>query len=120
MSQSVVGLGWVGLGRVGLGWVDASGQVAAPLSTAPDSSASHPSMPHTRHPRPPPPTNQQDLTPRAKDSLVSFGERLSTRLFAAFLKARGIPAKQYDAYSIGVTTSDNFVNAEVRWGWNAV
>lgn len=27
----------------------------------------------------------QDLTPRAKDSLVSFGERLSTRLFAAFL-----------------------------------
>ena len=27
----------------------------------------------------------QDLTLRAKDSLVSFGERLSTRLFAAFL-----------------------------------
>ena len=27
----------------------------------------------------------QDLTPRAKDSLVSFGERLSSRLFAAFL-----------------------------------
>ena len=29
----------------------------------------------------------QDLTMRAKDSLVSFGERLSTRLFAAFLRA---------------------------------
>ena len=28
----------------------------------------------------------QDLTQRAKDSLVSFGERLSTRLFAAFLR----------------------------------
>lgn len=28
----------------------------------------------------------QDLTCRAKDSLVSFGERLSTRLFAAFLR----------------------------------
>lgn len=28
----------------------------------------------------------QDLTMRAKDSLVSFGERLSTRLFAAFLR----------------------------------
>lgn len=28
----------------------------------------------------------QDLTNRAKDSLVSFGERLSTRLFAAFLR----------------------------------
>ena len=30
----------------------------------------------------------QDLTTRAKDSLVSFGERLSTRLFAALLTAR--------------------------------
>jgi aspartokinase len=28
----------------------------------------------------------QDLTPRAKDSLVSFGERLSTRIFASFLR----------------------------------
>lgn len=57
----------------------------------------------------------QDLTPRAKDSLVSFGERLSTRLFAAYLTAQGVPAKQYDAYQIGVTTSDNFVNAEVNY-----
>ena len=28
----------------------------------------------------------QDLTNRARDSLVSFGERLSTRLFAAYLR----------------------------------
>ena len=28
----------------------------------------------------------QDLTNRARDSLVSFGERLSTRIFAAFLR----------------------------------
>lgn len=71
----------------------------------------------------------QDLTPRAKDSLVSFGERLSTRLFAAYLNAQGVPARQYDAPDIGVTTSDNFVNAEVcvagrRWvgrlGWGCV
>ena len=60
------------------------------------------------------PPSPQDLTPRAKDSLVSFGERLSTRLFAAFLNAQGIAARQYDAYAIGVTTNDNFVNAEVR------
>jgi len=58
----------------------------------------------------------QDLTPRAKDSLVSFGERLSTRLFAAYLNAQGVRAKQYDAYNLGVTTNDNFVNAEVG-GW---
>lgn len=30
----------------------------------------------------------QDLTARAKDSLVSFGERLSTRIFASFLRAQ--------------------------------
>ena len=57
----------------------------------------------------------QDLTPRAKDSLVSFGERLSTRLFAAFLAAQGVPARQHDAYAIGITTSDNFCNAEVNY-----
>lgn len=70
--------------------------------------------PRSRPSRAPPPRRtRQDLTPRAKDSLVSFGERLSTRLFAAYLCARGVPAKQYDAYQIGVTTNDNFVNAEV-------
>lgn len=36
----------------------------------------------------------QDLTLRAKDSLVSFGERLSTRIFASYLRANGVPAHQ--------------------------
>ena len=57
----------------------------------------------------------QDLTPRAKDSLVSFGERLSTRLFAAFLRARNVPASQFDAFSIGIVTNDNFTNADVDY-----
>jgi aspartate kinase len=56
----------------------------------------------------------QDLTPRAQDSLVSFGERLSTRLFAAYLRSQGVPAQQHDAFDLGVITNDNFVNAEVR------
>jgi len=55
----------------------------------------------------------QDLTPRARDSLVSFGERLSTRLFAAYLRANGVPARQYDAFSIGITTNDDFTKADV-------
>ena len=57
----------------------------------------------------------QDLTPRAKDSLVSFGERLSTRLFASYLRHQGIPATQYDAPDIGVITNDNFTNADVDY-----
>lgn len=57
----------------------------------------------------------QDLTARAKDSLVSFGERLSTRLFAAYLNVQGVAAVQFDAYDIGVTTNDNFTNADVDY-----
>eukprot|EP00890_Picochlorum_soloecismus_P004047 jgi/Picsp_1/4643/NSC_02013-R1_precursor monofunctional aspartokinase len=57
----------------------------------------------------------QDLTPRAKDSLVSFGERLSTRLFASFLRQQGISATQYDAPDLGVITNDNFTNADVDY-----
>lgn len=37
----------------------------------------------------------KELTPRAKDYLVSFGERISTRLFAAYLQSIGIRSKQY-------------------------
>lgn len=36
-----------------------------------------------------------ELTPRAKDYLVSFGERMSTRLFAAYLQSKGVRSKQY-------------------------
>ncbi|KAL6780885.1 hypothetical protein ACKKBG_A08870 [Auxenochlorella protothecoides x Auxenochlorella symbiontica] len=57
----------------------------------------------------------QDLTHRARDSLVSFGERLSTRLFAAYLRAQGVPARQHDAFDIGVITTDVFTSAEVDY-----
>lgn len=48
----------------------------------------------TIHTRPHLPHLHQDLTLRAKDSLVSFGERLSTRIFASYLRANGVPAQQ--------------------------
>jgi aspartokinase len=57
----------------------------------------------------------QDLTPRAKDSLVSFGERMSTRIFASFLRVNGVPARQFDAPEIGVVTSDDFGNADILY-----
>ncbi|KAG2433287.1 hypothetical protein HXX76_008354 [Chlamydomonas incerta] len=55
----------------------------------------------------------QDLTPRAKDSLVSFGERLSTRIFASYLRVNGVAARQHDAWELGLTTTDDFTNADV-------
>jgi aspartate kinase len=57
----------------------------------------------------------QEMTPRAKDSLVSFGERLSTRIFASYLTRLGVPAVQFDAWKLGLTTSDEFTNAEIDY-----
>jgi hypothetical protein len=42
------------------------------------------------------PALPQDLTPRAKDSLVSFGERLSTRIFASFLRSQAGPGLSHE------------------------
>ncbi|GJP35856.1 hypothetical protein CLOM_g20403 [Closterium sp. NIES-68] len=55
----------------------------------------------------------RELTPRSSDYLVSFGERCSTRIFAAYLNSLGIPAKQFDAFRMGVITTDEFTNADV-------
>ncbi|KAG2497011.1 hypothetical protein HYH03_005014 [Edaphochlamys debaryana] len=57
----------------------------------------------------------QDLTPRAKDSLVSFGERLSTRIFASYMRVNGVNARQHDAFELGLTTTDDFTNADVLY-----
>jgi aspartate kinase len=40
---------------------------------------------------------------------------MSTRVFAAYLEARGVPSRQHDAWDLGVTTTDNFGNAEVLY-----
>lgn len=55
----------------------------------------------------------QEMTPRAKDSLVSFGERLSSRLFAGYLDRLGVKGTQFDAWDLGMQTTDEFTNAEI-------
>jgi aspartokinase len=44
---------------------------------------------------------------------VSFGERLSTRLLAGYLRRLGVPATQFDAWRLGLVTSDEFTDAQV-------
>ena len=51
---------------------------------------------------------------------MSFGERLSTRIFASFLERLTIPAKQFDAWTLGLTTSDEFTNAEIDFGLSLI
>ncbi len=55
----------------------------------------------------------KDLSPKTKDYLVSFGERLSVRIFSAMLNNMGIKAQFFDAFNIGFVSNSNFVNAEL-------
>lgn len=54
-----------------------------------------------------------ELTKRTRDYLVSFGERLSVRMMAAYLEKKGTPAKFYDAWDIGMLSDSNYMNAEL-------
>lgn len=55
----------------------------------------------------------KELTPRTRDYLVSFGECMSTRIFAAYMNKNGAKARQYDAFEIGFITTDDFTNADI-------
>ncbi|KAH1077178.1 hypothetical protein AAZX31_19G091000 [Glycine max] len=55
----------------------------------------------------------KELTPRTQDYLVSFGECMSTRIFAAYLNTLGVKARQYDAFEMGIITTDDFTNADI-------
>jgi aspartate kinase len=51
-----------------------------------------------------------ELTARSQDAIASFGERLSSLIVAAALRARGIPAELVDSRDF-LITDDNFTNA---------
>jgi aspartate kinase len=53
------------------------------------------------------------IVPRSSDYLVSFGERLSVRIIAAYMNAKGIPTKFFDAWDIGFLTDSQFTCAEI-------
>lgn len=55
-----------------------------------------------------------EATPRIKDAIVSFGERLSSRVVAAALQERGINAQQFDASDF-IVTNDRFQDADPLW-----
>ncbi|KAF5961839.1 hypothetical protein HYC85_003048 [Camellia sinensis] len=55
----------------------------------------------------------KELTLRMRDYLVSFGECMSTRIFASYLSKIGVKARQYDAFDIGFITTDDFTNADI-------
>lgn len=52
-----------------------------------------------------------EASPRAVDLLLSFGERCSTRVLAAYFSAQGLPARAVDAFAAGLRTDNNFGRA---------
>ena len=55
----------------------------------------------------------RELTPRTNDFLVSFGERLSVRIVAAYLASLKIKAVACDAWDAGFLSDSNFTAAEL-------
>jgi len=55
----------------------------------------------------------RELTGKTKDYLVSFGERLSVRIAAAYFASLGIKAVALDAWDAGFTSNSNFTSAEL-------
>ena len=55
----------------------------------------------------------KEISKRSRDYLVSFGERMSVRMMAAYLNSQGIEAKFYDAWDIGFVSDSNYMAAEL-------
>ncbi|MCL2043956.1 MAG: aspartate kinase [Treponema sp.] len=63
----------------------------------------------------------RELTPRTKDFLVSFGERLSVRIAAAFCNSQNIPAIACDAWDVGFFSDSNYTGAElIKESWDII
>ncbi|MCL2175769.1 MAG: aspartate kinase [Treponema sp.] len=63
----------------------------------------------------------RELTPRTKDYLVSFGERLSVRIAAGFLKTLNINARAFDAWELGFLSDSNYTHAELlKESWDLI
>jgi aspartate kinase len=63
----------------------------------------------------------RELTPRTKDYMVSFGERLSVRLAAAYFKSLGLNAQAFDSWQVGFVSDSNFTAAElINESWELI
>ena len=52
-----------------------------------------------------------EASPRVRDLLLSFGERCSARVVAAYFNQQGLPAQAVDAFEVGLRTDSNFGRA---------
>jgi aspartate kinase len=63
----------------------------------------------------------RELTPRTKDYLVSFGERLSVRISAAYFQSVKMNAKAFDAFDVGFVSNSDYTKAELtKESWDLI
>ncbi|MDL2229366.1 aspartate kinase [Treponema sp. OttesenSCG-928-L16] len=63
----------------------------------------------------------RELTGRTRDYLVSFGERLSVRITAAYFRSIRIKAQALDAWDAGFRSDSNFTSADIlKESWDAI
>jgi aspartate kinase len=55
----------------------------------------------------------QEVTPRTRALLVSFGERMSTRIFSSYLRSLGVNSAQIDTVDDMFVTTDEFENGTI-------
>lgn len=53
-----------------------------------------------------------ELTERTMDYVMSFGERMSSKMLASYLSANGTDAKAYTGWDIGIVTNSEFNDAK--------
>ena len=53
------------------------------------------------------------VTEKSMDRVVSFGERMSSKIVAACIRSKGIECAAYNAYDLGMVTDSNFGNADI-------
>lgn len=54
----------------------------------------------------------KETSPRIMDKVQSFGERISSKIVAAYMTKVGMPAKAWNSYDAGLVTDSNFGKAE--------
>ena len=55
----------------------------------------------------------RELTPRTTDYVSSFGERMSSRIVAAYARKCGVNTMPFNAYDLGMISDENFGEAEI-------
>jgi aspartate kinase len=63
----------------------------------------------------------KEMSPRSKDFLVSFGERLSVRIVAAWCNSQGIQAQACAAWDLGFISDSNYTSANlIKESWELI